>query len=201
MGSRSRVSISIVPENMLNLDKLNSQFDINSIDLSQINKLLLEQQKIVKLVFLVGSLLMAWGIYNDHRVKDQGLHTQLTQAKEKLEAIKARDAAIQELNKYKSSIPKPLNVFDLIRLINNYAKIDNDTITSYIPTQSKDMGLYDLINVHFEVVSDDFRKMMLFLRKIESSEYPLRINSWSGRELDGGKVSFTIEINAVLIHP
>ena len=140
-------------------------------------------------------------MFNDHRTKDQGLHTQMSQAQEKLEAIKTRDAAGQELDHFKSSLPKKINEFELITLISNYAKLYHVTITSLSPAESKDMGLYDAINVRFEAVSSDFKNMMLFLRKIEKSSSPLTVNTWSGHEGDDGKISFDIEISAVHIHP
>ena len=50
------------------------------------------------------------------------------------------------------------------------------------------MGLYDSIDVNFNANADSFKDMMLFLRKIEKSNSPLRINSWSGHEETAGKL-------------
>ena len=101
---------------------------------------------------------MVGGMFNDHRIKDQDLRTQMSQAQEKLEVLKARDAAIKDLNNFKSSLPKKLNEFELITLISNYAKLYHVTITSLSPAESKDMGLYDIINVSFNAESDNFKE-------------------------------------------
>src|SRR5260221_541374 len=107
---------------MINLDKINPQIDINNLNLAQITKLLIEYQKIVKIVLVIGSLLLVWGMFNDYRTKGQGLKAKLAQEQEKLEAIKARDGAIQDLSKFKSSLPKEISVYDLIMLIQNFEK-------------------------------------------------------------------------------
>jgi hypothetical protein len=186
------------------LDKITSGIqDVDTDQLaSQVTKSITEHQNtLFKLVLIVGTLTIGVMIFNDHHAKEAGIRARISQAQEKLEAIKDRDAAIQGLGNFKSSIPKTINVFELIPLISNYAKQYNSNISSYSPDQSKNMGLYDVLNVHFDMVSDNFKDMMLFLRRIEKSNYPLRIDSWSGNKAEDGKISFTIEISAVLIHP
>ncbi len=203
MAGKSRGLISIVPDIMINLDKLNSQFNsIKDLDTTQLIKILSEHQNsVIKLVLIIGSLLMAVGMFNDHRIKDQGLRARMSQAQEKLEVLKARDAAIGDLNNFTSSIPKKFNEFEVITLISNYAKLHHVTITSLSPVESKDKGLYDVININFSAASDNFKDMILFLKKIEKSDFPLRVDSWSGREVENGKITFEIAISAVLIHP
>jgi hypothetical protein len=186
---------------MINLDKLNSQIDLNNIDPAQIVKILVENQKPVIIVVIIGSLIVAGMMFNDHHVKETALRTRMSQEQAKLDVIKARDKASQDFIDYKSSIPKELNVFELITLIQNYAKSYNDTVISYTPSQSKNMGLYNIIAVRFDMVSNDFKDMMLFLRKVEKSNFPVRVDEWSGHEGDDGKISYTIEISAVLVHP
>ena len=186
---------------MIDLNKLNTQFDLNNIDTTQILKFLSEQQKNIIYVFIIGSLLMVWGMFNAHHLKEAALRTQMSQEQAKLDVIKARDTAIGELTNFKSSVPKALTVFDLITLISNYARSNNSNISSYLPEQNKDMGLYDVINVNFTAESDNFKDMMLFLRKVEKSSYPIMIKIWSGHKEVDGRMNFTIVISAVLIHP
>ncbi len=97
-----------------------------------------------------------------------------------------------DINNFKSSLPNKLNEFELIALISKYAKLQHVAITSLSPAESKDMGLYDVINVSFEAMCDGFKDMILFLRKIEKSEFPLRVDSWSGHEAENGKITFSI---------
>jgi hypothetical protein len=185
---------------MLNLDKLNSQFSIKGLDTAKLAEALSKHQNsLITFVLIIGSLLTAGLMFNDHRLKDQGLRAQISQAQEKLEVLKARDAAVGDFNHFKSSLPDKLNEFELIALISDYAKSCNVTIASLSPAESKDMGLYDVINVSFDAASDNFKDMMLFLKKIEKSKFPLRVDSWSGNEKNGG-ISFLIKISAVLIH-
>lgn len=202
MASKSRGLISIVLNIMVDLDKLKTQFNtIKDLDTTEIIKILGEHQDfLIKLALIVGSLWMLMGMFNDYHVKDQSLRTRMSQAQEKLEVVKARDAAMEDLNNFKSSIPKKLSEFELIALISNYAGLHHVTINSLSPAGSKDMGLYDVINISFSAASDNFKDMLLFLRKIEKSKFPLKINSWSGRQVDNGKITFEIEMSAVLIH-
>ena len=203
MASPSRDLISIVLNIMLNLDKLNSQFnDLKDLDVAELINILKEHQNfLIKLVLIMGSLLMVGGMSNDHRIKDQNLRTQLSQAQEKLEVLKARDGVIGDLNNFKSSLPQKLNEFELITLISNYAELHHVTITSLSPAESKDMGLYDIINISFNATSDNFKDMILFLRKMEKSNSPLRVGLWSGHEEEKGKITFEIAMSAVFIHP
>ena len=202
MAGKPRGLISIVINMMINPNKSTSPFNIKDMDVAQLIRLLGEHQNsLIKLVLIIGSLLMAGGIFNDHRVKEQDLRFLTSQAQEKLGVLNARDAAIQGLNHFKSSLPKNLNESELITLISNYAKSHHVIITSLSPAESKDMGLYDIISINFEAVSDNFKEMVLFLRKIEKSNFPLRVDSWSGHKAENGEITSTIGISAVLIHP
>jgi len=201
MAGKSRCLTFSVPDIMINLDKMNSKFDLQNMDAAQLAKALsTHQNSLIKLVLIVGSLLCVGVMFNNYRISGEGVRTKMSQAQDKLDAIKGRDAAVQDLNGFKSSLPKKINEFELITLISNYAKASHVIITSLSPAESKDMGLYDIINVNFNGVSDNFKSMMIFLRKIEKSQSPLMINSWSGHEGDGGQITFVIQISAVIIH-
>jgi hypothetical protein len=199
MAGKSRGLILIVPDTMNKPEK--PQFSFKDLDLEQLTKALSENQNsVIKIGLLLGSLLLAWVMFNDHRTKDQALHAKISQEEQKLDAIKVHDVALGNLNNFKSSLPKKINEFELIALVSNYAKSYHIAIPSLSPAESKDMGLYDAINLKFNAEADNFKDMMFFLRKIEKSEFPLRLNSWSGHEEDNGNISFDIDITAVLIH-
>jgi len=185
---------------MLNLDKI-QKIDINNIDVKEVQKLLIANQKMVVIVLMALSLAFVWKMYGESNQKQKLLRNKITQEQAKLSVIQARQDAINQLADYKASIPKPLNVFDVITLISTDAKQSHTSIVSYTPSQTHDLGTYSVIDVNFTVASDDFKSMMLFLRKIEKSKFPVVVNSWSGQEGDDGKISFTMAIRAVLIHP
>lgn len=201
MAGRLRGLISVVTDLMINLDKFNSLFDLKNFNAAQLTGILNEHKNfLIKIVLIIGSLLIADLMFNDYHIKGLGVHARMSQAQEKIEVLKAREAITRDINNFKSSLPDKLNEFELITLISNYAKLQHITITSLAPAQSQDMGLYDVINVSFEAVSGNFKDMMLFLRKVEKSNFPLRIDSWSGRETQKGEITFVIKISAVLIH-
>ena len=186
---------------MLNLDKINSDFDLKDLDAEKILKLIIEHQNsIIKLVLLIGVLLIGGGMFNDYHRKGQVLQVQMTKAQEKLDVIKSRKTALDELKKFKSSVSKNLSESELITLISEYAKSHNVAITSLSPGESKDMGLYDNLSVSFQATSDSFKNLLLFLRKIEKSDFPIMVDSWTGQEEEKGKINFGIKVSAVLIH-
>ena len=192
--------VSIVPKIMGNLDKLKS-FSSDDLDAAKLTQALSEHQMaIIKFVLIAGSLVLAVMMFNDHRSKDSDLHMRISQVQRKLEAIKARETTTRNFNGFKSSLPKKLNEIELISLVSNYAKSSHVTIASLTPAESKDTGLFDLINLSFDAGSNDFKGMMFFLRKIESSEFPLRINAWAGHEEEDGKMTFQVSISAIIIH-
>jgi len=186
---------------MANIENLKTDFDINNIDLKKI-LLLIDQQKntFVKIVLIVGSLLVAGLIINDYHAKVQAFNAKISMAQKKIQVLKVRDVAVQNFNDFQSSLPPKLSEVDMITVVSDYAKSCNITVNSLSPADVKDMGLYDQINVKLEAQSNIFKDMMLFLRKIERSHYPLRIESWTGRENADGKIAFTVLISAVLIH-
>lgn len=186
---------------MVDFNKLNSQLDLKNLDVAQITRILNDHQHTaIKFVLIAGALFAAGMMFNDHRIKEQGIRAGMTLVQQKIDAIKARDDGNKDLDTFKSSLPKKLNEFELITLISGYAKSHHVNIPSLSPAESKDMGLYDVINVKFDAMSDNFKDMVLFLRKIEKSDFPLRIDSWSGSQDPNGKILFTIIISAVLIH-
>jgi len=185
---------------MSNLDKLKS-FNTDDLDATKITKALSEHQIIIiNFILIVGSLILMFLMFNDHASKDRDLHRQISQVRQKLGAIKDRDAAIQDFNRFKSSLPQKLNEIELISVVSNYAKLGHITISSLTPAESKDIGFYDLINLSFDAESNNFKDMMLFLRKIENSEFPLRVDTWSGHEEENGKMTFQVNVSAVIIH-
>jgi hypothetical protein len=184
---------------MIDFKKLNSQLDINNIDVARIVRTVGEHRNVlINVVLIIGSLLIAGAMFNSHSNKD--LRSQISQLQQKIGTIKARGAAIRDFNDFKSSLPKKVDESGLITLISDYAKIYHVKITSLAPAESRDMGLYDAVNANFNAVSDNFKNVMLFLRKIEKSKFPLRVNSWSGYEDRDGRITFAIEVSAVLIH-
>ena len=202
-AGKSQDLISIVLKNyMSSINKTSSKFDINNMDAEQLTRALSEHQNtVIKLALIIGTLILVVMMFNDHHNKDRAIHAQISQVQLKLGAINNHGTAIQNLKDFQSSLPQKLNEIELITLISNYAKDGQVTISSLNPTESKDMGLYDFINVSFNAQSDDFKSMMLFLRKIEKSTFPLRIDTWSGHEDDSGKITFEVNVSAVLIHP
>ena len=202
MVNKQQGLICVVLNLMANLDKLKPSFSMKDFDINQLSKILIEHQNsLIKLVLIIGSLLAAGWMFNDHRVKNQALRLQTSQAQEKLEVLKTHEAALNDLKNFKSALPNRVNESELITVISDYAKSCHVTITSLSPAESQDKGLYDLISLSFNALPDSFKNMMLFLRKIEKSEFPLRINSWVGNKGDNGQIVFQIEISAVVIHP
>jgi len=186
---------------MIDLDN-NSQFSLENLDVARLTKAISEHQNtVLKIGLIIGTLISAFVIFNGHQGKVRDLHQRTSSVQTKLDAIKARDAAIQDFDKFNSSLPKKLNEIELITLISNYAKGCHITFSSLSPSDNKDMGTYDLISISIsQAQSDNFKGMMLFLRKIEKSPFPLRIDTWTGHEDEAGKITFNINISAVLIH-
>lgn len=186
---------------MANMDKLNSQLNFDNFDVMDVIKFVLEHQNpLINLALILVSLFVAGGMFNDYRAKVQSLNTQMAQAQEKIGVIKDHDEAVGDLNNFKSALPKKLNEFELIGVISRYAKFYHVHIPSLSPADNQDMGLYDVISVTFSATTDDFKNILFFLRKIEKSDFPLRVDSWSGQEDGKGEISFSVKISAVLIH-
>lgn len=200
MARKSRVLISIVPHNAMDLDQL-KQMDLKDFDLPKLIKFIDEHRNsIIKFGVILAALAMLLAMYNNYQASSLDVHAKIAQMQGKLEAVKVRDQAALGLNGFKSALPKKINEFELITMVSKYAKLYHVTIASLSPAESKDMGIYDLINLNFNAEFDNFKDLMPFLRKIENSSSYLRVNSWSGHELDDGRINFDTEISAVNIH-
>ena len=200
-ASKSRALQSGVADTMSDFNKTRPQFSMEDVDASQLTKALSEHQNtVIKIALVIGTLGLGVMMFRDHHDKDRDIHVQMSQAQDKLNAMKALDASINDLDTFKSALPKKLNEVELISVVSSYAKLYHVNITSLNPAESRNMGLYDIINLSFSAGTDDFKSMMLFLRKIEHSPYPLRIDSWYGHEGEDGRMTFDVNISAALIH-
>jgi hypothetical protein len=185
---------------MSELNKIKSPFSLSNLDSDTLlNPLTEHQSLLVKIGVVVGALIIAGLLFNDHHIKDQLLQNKMTQVNEKLEAIKDRNTAVQAVVKFKSSLPPKISENDLIDLITNYVRTFHVNITALSPPQSGRSNLYDTLNVTINGESANFKNMMLFIRAVEGPKSPLEINSWSGREDENGKMSFTMQISVVEI--
>ncbi len=185
----------------MDLDKLNSQLDLKNIDFDKALKFLAENQNtLIKIALASGVLVLGVGMFNDYRSKDKGFHTQMTQAQDKLEVIRTKEAAEDEFNKFKATMASSLTESELIGQISQFAKACNVNIVSLSPADSKDMGYYNVVSVSLGATSDTFKDLLLFLHKIENSKNYLRVDSWSGKEQEKGKISFDLKVSAVLVH-
>jgi len=185
----------------LDLEKIKSQLNLENFEASQIPQMLSQYSMVVWFVFLIGALITAGVLFNTEHTKEQALHAQISQEQAKIALMKSRDAAIQDFNNFKSSLKPEINEVQLIKEISDDANLYHITFTSLKPGQSQNLGLYDAINVNFSAVASNFKDTMLFLRKIEKSPTPLRVNSWSGNEGADGKITSNLEVSAVHIHP
>lgn len=200
-ASKSRALQSGVADTMSDFNKTRPQFSMEDVDASQLTKALSEHQNtVIKIALVIGTLGLGVMMFRDHHDKDRDIHVQMSQAQDKLNAMKALDASINDLDTFKSALPKKLNEVELISVVSSYAKLYHVNITSLNPAESRNMGLYDIINLSFSAGTDDFKSMMLFLRKIERSPYPLRIDTWYGHEGEDGRMTFDVNISAALIH-
>jgi hypothetical protein len=192
---------------MIGLDKINSKFDLNKLqfdlkemDFNHLLDNLAEHNKAYSFILIIAALIVAWLLYKDYHVKEQAWHTKTTQAESKMVVIENRDAAVKNMNEFKASQPKEMNEYELITQLSNFANQYNVVITSLNPAEKKDMGLYDSVDVRFTIESDNFKNTMLFLRNIEISNFPFKINGWSGHADDKGKITSEIQISAVHLH-
>jgi hypothetical protein len=200
-AGRSRVLLSKDLDFMVDLNKFNSLLDLKNLDVTQIVRLLGENlNTLIKFSVIIVSLIIAVMIFNGNHAKEKNMLVLMSQAQQKLDSIQARVAAVDNLNVFKTALPQKLNEFEVITMISEYAKSNHINIASLSPAESKDMGLYDSINVNIDATSDNFKDMILFLNNIEKSQAPLRIDTWSGHEVENGKITFSIAISAVFLH-
>jgi hypothetical protein len=97
-------------------------------------------------------------------------------------------------------MPRKINEFEMINLISDFAKANHVTITSLTPGEPQVKDLYDESLVSLQATTENFKDMMLFIRKMERSELPLWVVSWSGHEQSDESMTFSMQISIVNIH-
>lgn len=194
--------LSIVPDIMSDPLKLNSQFNLNNIDVDQIIQVLIEYRNTaLKLAAMIVSLVVMGMMLNEHHIKEQVLRAQMSKVQQKLDVIASRQEAIKNLDDFKTSFPKGINEDKIITQITAFAPSQDVTINSLSPRESQDMGLYDVVEVSLTGAARDYKAMVLFLRAMEKSKYLFRVDSWMGGSNEGtGEVNFTMVISALHIH-
>ncbi|MBF0503750.1 MAG: hypothetical protein HQL14_01490 [Candidatus Omnitrophica bacterium] len=179
--------------------KSNLPADLKSMDTDQIIQALTENLHVVlKSAVIVVALVVAGIMFNDNHSKEQGLRSRISQMQQKLDAITAQQKITKELEDFKASFPKGIDEDKIITQITVYATAHNLSISSFSPTDTQDMGLYDVINVDFKGTAPDYKALVLFIRDIEKSPYLFRVNSCSAQ--GDTELSFSMKISVAHLH-
>ncbi|MBF0511526.1 MAG: hypothetical protein HQL13_04265 [Candidatus Omnitrophica bacterium] len=193
--------IFFVLDMMTPWQKLIVQFDLRNMDAKKFVGILKRRQNAyIQFLFIAVALIMAAGMIKGYYAQVQRFGISMSLGQEKLDMIKARNNVSVELKRMLELSPGYLNEFFLTKLIVDCAKLYHIHIPSLSPAQTRNMGLYDLLNVRFKATCGDFKDLLLFLRKIENAKMPVRVNFFSGEEVKGEGIVYTIEIGGVRIH-
>jgi hypothetical protein len=176
--------------------------ELKDIDGEELLILLQEHQHtLIKSFLIIVTLWMLVGMFNNAQSKEKALRAKIAQGQQKLTVLAARNIAVSDLAKFKSSFSHKLTENEFITLVSNYAKSNQVTIVSLSPAESKDMGLYDLLNISLDVVCNDFKQMEMFLRGMEKANSSIRVDSWAVHEGADGQIISEVGISAVGFHP
>ena len=90
---------------------------------------------------IIGALVIAGMIFNDYHIKEQGLRARMSQVQQKLDVIAGRQAAIKNLEDFKTSFPKGINEDKIITQITSYATAHGVSISSLSPAGDSGHGV------------------------------------------------------------
>ena len=166
--------------NLNELSKIDIK-DLKKIDLGQVREEIQNRPDILINVLLIGFTLFAIiFFYNKYEHQAKQLKGQITGLKEKLDVVKEQDQAVQKIKEFINKFPKPISNERLIEKINEFALNHKIQILSYAPAENISEEYWTSNSVVFNLASESYANILLFIQDIEKSPYALIIEKWSG---------------------
>jgi len=155
--------------------------DLQKIDYNQLGKEVTKRPDyIIIAVSIIMTLFLSLHFFSKNRKMASALKLEVQTLEDKVAVIEEYTDTKAELTALQDAIPEPLTQEGLINLVSDFAFKRNLQISSLTPGQTEEEKYHDVISVHVQIESSDFKNIWLFVHDIESSKLALRVDEWRG---------------------
>ncbi len=162
------------------LNSINAE-DIKNYDWAQLKDRLLSQpESLIKIGIISFTVIAVALSFRMYTASKKSMKSTLTNLQNKTQAIDNLEATQKQYNNFINSIPKTIPVDQLIEILSATAIKWDVQILSFSPANEKNNGNINLTNVEINIISENYKNIVLFMHDIENSEYSIRIGRVSG---------------------
>lgn len=159
--------------------------DLQNIDARQIAGMLRQRLDIVLNIFLIlVTVLATSGIVASCRRRSQTMTWEIKQMQERLEAVKESQSIKGEYAEFLEHFPKSILTGQLINKLSEFAAHRQVQILSFSPLKEKGDDYITVTGAQLNIVSANYKNIILFMKDIEDAPYPLRVDRWSAKMKD-----------------
>lgn len=159
--------------------------DLQNIDARQVAEMLRQRLDIVLNVFLIlVTVLATSGIVAGCHKRSQAMTWEIKQMQERLDTVKESQGIKGEYAKFLEHFPKSILTDQLINKLSEFATYRQVQIVSFSPLKEKGDEYIAVAGVQLNIVSANYKNIILFMRDIEDAPYPLRVDRWSAKMKD-----------------
>ena len=156
--------------------------DLKNIDVNDIKiffKKRLDISIIILLIIVI--LFVIIGLRGNEKKDLQKTESEVTEMKEKLEAVEDYKIAQANYDRFISVFPKSINNDQLSDKISELAAQNNVLILTFSPQNTKISDIIEFSTVSISITSEKYENIIAFTDSIEQSPYALRIEKWLGK--------------------
>ncbi len=154
--------------------------DLKNINPKQIQEFAKSRPDIfINILLIVVTLYATMYVYNHAREKSASTTTNISQAEEKVNVADGYKKLEKDFNDFKEKFPKPIPSDQFINKLSEFALKNNvQTLSFSQPQKSGDEAL-ELTTINFNIASEDYPNILMFIKDIESAPYAVRLNKFS----------------------
>ncbi len=159
--------------------------DLQNIDARQIVEMLRQRFDIVLNIFLIlVTVLTISGIVAGYRKRSQAMTWEIKQMQERLGVVKESQGLKGEYAEFLKHFPKSILTDQLINKLSEFAVYRQVQIVSFSPLKEKGDDYIAVAGVQLNIVSANYKNIILFMRDVEDAPYSVRVDRWSAKMKD-----------------
>jgi hypothetical protein len=162
-----------------------------------IQKVLANKSFFLIIIVFVVFLIIAIILYGDYSSKTFNYKNQNEKKLQKIDRIIVYSKSKDEIEKFLSSLPKPLSSDELVNLVDDYAIQNHIDILNVVAKQSQKYEKYISMEIHMAAKVQNFKDLVSFFYLIENSPYLFKLDAWSGRTGDSSTGIIDCDINII----
>lgn len=162
--------------------------DLNKIDIKDLQKIDLNEVKervqsrpdlLINIALIVVTVFVIFSSFNKYKDVARTSKLQITKLKKRVDALEQFENVKKELSDFVKESPDAIAGDRFIQILSEIATRRNIQILSFSPTVRKSNKYIGLTSVEINIASENYADIILFVKDIEQSVHPIRINDLS----------------------